>query len=217
MAMVRVMVEKVINAEYIFLTGTDSALDYVRYGAFREWRDFEEIQRLTPELGPNYSTEFLTELRMAHLAAMTRTLPNGATKSRFGRGTDWIDIGLSNELIKRRHKMREFNSTRILYQTAYKKSAGYLHGLWISIARSLKSEKSAKNPDADGMVEMTLGIRTRDEDPGVASKAMNLANLAAATMIFFAARVFGRKDYLDWAASFTESYVKELKSARETP
>src|SRR2546421_453882 len=33
-ALVRAMVEKIINAEYIFLAGMDAAEDYIQFGAF---------------------------------------------------------------------------------------------------------------------------------------------------------------------------------------
>src|SRR5579863_1149031 len=62
-ALVRVMVEKIINAEYILLKGTDTALDYIQYHAFREWRD---LQSITPELVPKYAAAVIERLRDAH-------------------------------------------------------------------------------------------------------------------------------------------------------
>src|ERR1035441_4757826 len=48
-ALVRVLVEKVINGEYLLLAGTEPALDFIRYYTFREWRDFEELQSISPK------------------------------------------------------------------------------------------------------------------------------------------------------------------------
>ena len=119
-ALVRVMVEKVINAEYILLSGTDTALDYMRYQAFREWRDFEEFQKVSPDIAPDYTVEFLERLRNNHDRAKTKTMPDGSTKNRYGRGHDWIEIGLSkraeviDEDLRKRFSRRTFKATQIL-------------------------------------------------------------------------------------------------------
>jgi hypothetical protein len=38
-ARVRVLVEKSITAEHVYLSGTDTALAFLQFGAFEEWRD----------------------------------------------------------------------------------------------------------------------------------------------------------------------------------
>jgi hypothetical protein len=68
--------------------------------------------------------------------------------------------------------------------------------------------------DEDGMVEVSLGIRIKDRDPGVAAKALNAANLAATSMILFVGKVFNKKKYLDWALEFKSSYLENLRKAR---
>jgi hypothetical protein len=221
MSLVRVMVEKVINAEYIFLTGTDTALDYIQYLSFRRWRDFKDLKSISPELAPKYTEDVQKMFKKAHDDASLKILSDGSTKSRFGRGSDWTDIGLPkraeliDEAIKKRFSMRDFRSTRILYQTAYKKSAGYLHGTFISVARSLESEERDNIVDQNGLTEMTLSVRIKDENPAVASNAVNLANLVAVSIILFAGKIFKRSDYLDWVTSFKESYKKDLRTAKE--
>jgi len=86
-ALVRVMVEKIINAEYILLSGTDTALDYMQYHAFRRWRDFEELRKVSPKTAPNYTPELLARLQNSHDRASTRIFPDGSKRNRFGRGT----------------------------------------------------------------------------------------------------------------------------------
>lgn len=220
-ALVRVMVEKVINAEYILLAGTDAALDYMQYHAFREWRDLEELRKVSPEVAPNYSAEAMKRLRDAHDRAKTKTMPDGSTKNRFGRGHDWIEMGLSkraesiDETLKRRFSMRAFNSTQILYHSTYKKGAVYLHGMFASLARSLEPDRGDSQLEEDGMVDVRVGIRTRDKDPHVAVEALNAANLAALSTILFAGKVFEKKEYLKWVASFKDSYIGDLRKARD--
>jgi hypothetical protein len=219
-ALVRVMVEKVINAEYILLAGTDTALDYIQYYAFREWRDFEELRTVSPEVAPNYSAEVLEQLRNAHDRARTRTLPNGSTKNRFGRGHDWIEIGLSkraesvDEAIRKRFSMRAFKATRILYHSTYKKGAVYLHGMWASLARSLEYDQSDSAIEEGGKIDVSIGIRVKDKDPQVAIDALNTANLAALAMILFVGKVFGKDEYLKWVDSFRGPYIRDLRIAR---
>lgn len=146
-ALVRVMVEKIINGQYILLLGTETALDYIQYQAFREWRDLEELRSVEQNLVPEYSPEALNNLRAAYEAAKTKTAPDGSSKERFGRGHDWIEIGLGkraeqiDEILRRRLGAKSFKATQVLYHTTYKKSATYLHGTWASVARSLELEK----------------------------------------------------------------------------
>jgi hypothetical protein len=220
LALVRVMVEKVINAEYILLTGTDTALDYMQYQAFREWRDFEELQSVSPGLAPNYAPDTLEKLRNAHDRAKIRTLPHGSQKNRFGRGHDWIDIGLSkraeiiDEMLMRMFGMRA-KSTGILYHSTYKKGAVYVHGMWASLARSLEPGPSNNAVDEHGRTEVSVSIRIKDKDSRVAVQAVNAANLAAVAVILFVGKLFTKRMYLDWANSFTGSYIEALRKAKE--
>jgi len=220
-ALVRVMVEKVINAEYILLAGTDAAMDYMQYHAFREWRDFEELRKVSPEVAPNYTDEVLERLRNAHDGAKTKTLPDGSTKNRFGRGHDWIGMGLSkraeciDETLKKRFSMRSAKVTQILYHSTYKKGAVYLHGMWASLARSLESDPSDSQIQEDGNVTVTVGIRVKDKDPHVAVEALNTANLAALATILFVGKVFEKKEYIKWADGFKGHYIRDLRKARD--
>ena len=143
MALVRVMVEKVINAEYIYLAGTDTAIDYVEFDAFREWRDHEERREFDPKVDESYDADSLDKTHSAYLKARTRTLANGTTINRFGRGHDWIEMGLRkraetvDDQIGKKFEANKFPFAQILYFTAFKKSSRYLHGLWESVVRTL--------------------------------------------------------------------------------
>jgi hypothetical protein len=222
-ALVRVMVEKVINAKYILLTGTEAALDYMQYHAFREWRDFEDLQAVAPSIVPKYTAEVLDQLRSAHDRAKVKTLPDGSQKPRFGRGTDWIDVGLArraeiiDEAIRTRFSMRSFNTTRILYHSTYKKGAAYLHGMWASLVRSFEADGNESGAEVDGMVSMSVEIRIKDKNPGVAVQALNSANLAALAVILFLGRFFDKRAYLEWAFSFKDSYLADLRKAKGEP
>jgi hypothetical protein len=220
MALVRVMVEKVINAEYILLAGSETAIDYIQYFQYRSWRDFEELQAISPELAPKYSPAERQKRMEAYESAKVRKMPDGTEKKRFGRGHDWIEIGLSersrfvDQQMADRLRLRTFRSTQILYQMAYKKSAGYLHGTWVSIARSLESMPTQAAADEHGMTELQLGIKVRDRDVKVASDAMNQANLTAMAMFLFIVRIFDQKPMMEWASKFTAEYRQNLRDAR---
>jgi hypothetical protein len=95
MALVRVMVEKAITAEYILLVGMEPALDFIQFLAFSEWRDYQELQANSPKLARVYTTQQLKELEAAHDRAKTKISPNGSVKMRYGRGHDWTEMLLS--------------------------------------------------------------------------------------------------------------------------
>lgn len=219
-ALVRAMVEKVINAEYILLSGTDAALDYIQYSAFREWRDLEEFKGVNPDAAPKYTTEFLEQLRKAHDEAKTRTLSDGSKRSRYGRGHDWIEIGLSkraefiDEALMKRFS-RSFKSTQILYHSTYKKSAAYLHGTWASLARSLELDQSNGGTNNGDTIEMSVGIRLKDKNPRIAVEALRTANLAAIATILFISKIFGKEKYLDWIGTFRGLYFENRRRAKE--
>lgn len=219
MALVRVMVEKTINAQSIFLAGTGTALDYIQYDAFRRWRDYEELLAIAPELAPKYSAKVQAEIKEAHEKARIIIMPDGSTASRFGRGHDWTELGLSkralfvDESFDLKFRKRGSRAARILFQTAYKKSAGYLHGNWVSVVRSLESGGSDSPVDKNGMTELSLGIRIKDSSPEVASNAMNIANLTGMSILMFLARVYRQKYLLSWASEFVPRYKGELRTA----
>lgn len=201
------------------LAGTDTALDYIQYQAFRGWRDLEEFHEVSPEAAPKYTAEALKQLRRAHDRAKMRTLPDGSQKHRFGKGHDWIDMGLSkraesvDEALRKRFSMRTFKSTRVLYHSTYKKSASYLHGMFESLVRSLESKQSDRAVDEDGKTEMSIGIRIKDKDPRVAVEALKTANLAAFAMILFVGKVFDKKQYLDWVDNFKIAHLENRRKA----
>jgi len=219
-ALVRVLVERVINGEFLILAGTEPALDFMQYHAFREWRDFEDLRQVSAELIPKHTAEFLAELQKAHDKAKTRSLPDGSKKNRYGRGSDWIEMGLSkraefvDDSLKQRFSMTKQTSTRVLYHIAYKKGAVYLHGMWASLARSLEIGNGSDHVDAEGYCEMSVGIRVKDRNPHVAASALNAANLAAFSLILFLDRVFMNKVNQSWVTDFKDRYVLDLKKAR---
>jgi hypothetical protein len=219
-ALVRTMVEKIINAEYIIMSGTDTALDYVQYGSFRAWRDLEELNSLAPEISPKHSIEFLRDLKRMHDDAKTKTHPDGSQRSRFGRGHDWTELGLSkraefiDKMLEIKFSMKSARVTRMFYQKTYKESAIYLHGMWESIARSLEFRSSEDAEHRDGKIQAEVGIRIKDTNPVVAADAVNNANLAAVSLILFVGRVFGKKEYLDWVDGFRGPYIEQMRRAR---
>jgi hypothetical protein len=217
-ALVRVLVEKVINAEYILLTGTDAALDYMRYYAFRGWNDLEDTQKFTPEIAPKNIAELLHRLHDDHRRAKAKV-----TKQSFNRH-DWIDLSFAkraqavDEALQKKFSMRGCKATQILYRATYQDGASYLHGMWASISRSIELGSSIQELDDeradDGMVTRSIGIRIKDKDPRVAAKALNAANLTAISLLLFVGKVFDKRKYLTWVAAFKRQYVTDQRIAR---
>ena len=222
-ALVRVMVEKVINAEYILLVGMSAAEDYIQFAAFREWRDLEDLRGVAPSLVPKYTEEQLSRMRTTHDRAKMKMLPDGSQRPRFGRGNDWTDVGLAkraevvDEMLCNKFSMRASSTARILYHSTYKKSASYLHGMWAALVRSFEHDEQNDTDDTEddnGMVNIRIGIRMKDEDPRVAVHAVNTANLCAVAMILFLGKFYKKEDYLKWVFEFKEKYLGDLRQAK---
>jgi hypothetical protein len=149
-----------------------------------------------------------------------RTMPDGSLKSRFGRGYDWSDISLSkraefvDDALKKRFSRKSFKSTLALYHAIYKDSAAYLHGMLISVGRSIDYDSGSDRVMGDGRVEMTCNIRVKDKNPKIAVEALGAANLAAGAILLFVGKVFGLKSYPSWVLSFSSSHREEMRTAR---
>jgi len=92
--------------------------------------------------------------------------------------------------------------------------------MWASLARSFELEDgddaTVGTIDENTKVEMNVGIRLKDENPGVAVDAVSTANLAAFSMILFIGRVFGDQKSLKWVDSFRRMYTEDQRKARES-
>jgi hypothetical protein len=216
MALVRVMVEKIITAEYILLVGMEAALDYVQYLPFSEWRNYEDLHARNPGLCPSYTPDQLKDLRTAHDKAKTKILPDGSVKPRYGRGNDWTELSLSKRakkvdlLLKERHFT---GSTEILFDATYKKSAGYLHGSFASIGRSMETRTNGDQPPSDSELQnVEIGFRIRDKAPQLGIDALKGANAAAFQMLGFLSQVLEDKKSRDWASSFARKTMERSKA-----
>lgn len=221
-ALVRVMVEKTINAEYILLKGADVALDYIQFHAYNEWRQLEVLQKESPELAPAYTVAHLEKLRSAHDRAKTKLQPDGTIKQRYGRGHDWLEMGVSkraeaiDEELRLRISRKSFKATKLLFQSTYNKGAAYLHGEWVSIARSLKLDGGNGALSSEETAEVRIGIRIKDREPRIAADALSAANLIAMSTILFIGLVFHKNSYLKWVDAFKRSHLADLKNLRES-
>jgi hypothetical protein len=139
MALVRVMVEKVITAEYILLMGEEPASDFVQYHAFSEWRTYQAIMQRNPKHAPDFTEEHLKKLKALHDEVKARVMADGSVKSRYGRGHDWTELSLLKraEKVDALLKERRVSAlTCFIYDASYRKSSAYLHASAISIVRS---------------------------------------------------------------------------------
>ena len=219
-ALVRVMVERVVNAEFIYFSGTATALDYLQFGAFREWRDLEELRQFEPTIQSNYTPELLRQLESLHATSEFVDFPDGSRKPRFGRGHEWSQTPLKKraEFVDRRiaeqFSLNDFRATQILFLSTYKKATVYLHGTWNSLARSIEQGESSPMPNNSDMMQLAIGIKIKDESPKVAVEAMFAANQIALSMILFFGRVFNSRRHLDWGKNFSRRYLREREDAK---
>jgi hypothetical protein len=212
MALVRVMVEKIITAEYILLVGMEPAMDFIQFLAFSEWRNYQELQATNPWLAPSYTAKQLRELEAAHDKAKTKVLPSGSVKMRYGRGHDWTELSLAKraEKVDLLLKERRFTaSTRTMFDASYKKSAAYLHGSFASIARSIETQSGKDETLSDAELQsIEVGFRVRDKAPRLGVDALQTANAAAFQMLGFLAEVLQHKKSREWAYAFARKMVK---------
>ncbi|WP_254063762.1 DUF5677 domain-containing protein [Granulicella sp. S190] len=220
MALVRVMVEKIITAEYILLVGWEAASDYIQYLPFSEWRNYEDLRLRNPKLCHPYTPDQLKQLQSAHDTAKTKILPNGTSKPRYGRGNDWTEISLSkrakkvDQLLKERHFT---GSTETLFDATYKKSAAYLHGSFASIGRSIETRENEDQPPSDAELQkIEVGLRIREKAPQIGLDALKAANLAAFQVLAFLSQVLEDKKSRDWASSYARKKMKRSKTKTET-
>jgi hypothetical protein len=208
MALVRVMVEKVITAEYILLMGTEPALDFIEFHAFSEWRTYQEIKQRSPELVPTFTEEHLKELKALHDQTKARVIADGSVKNRYGRGHDWTELSL----LKRAEKVdallkerRVLALTCFIFDGSYRKSAAYLHASYDSIARSIDTSSGVRKPMSEsGMTEIEVEISFRDSEPQVGLDALDAAEAVAFQMLMFVAGVFKNQKAEKWAKAFAQ-------------
>ena len=209
MALVRVMVEKVITAEYILLMGMEPALDFIKFQAFSEWRAYQEIKQRSPKLAPTFTEEHLKKWKDLHDEAKARVMADGSVKNRFGRGHDWTELSL----LKRAEKVDVLLKERrvlalacFIYDAGYRKSAAYLHASAASIARSFDFPlRSDPEPLSESeMDELKIEIRHRDIDPSVGLDALDAAEAVGFQMLMFIAGVFKNQKAEKWAKAFAQ-------------
>ena len=203
MALVRVMVEKIITAEYILLVGVEPAMDFIQFVAFSEWRNYQELQATNPQLNRSYTKEQLRKLQASHDKARTKILPDGSVKMRYGRGHDWTELSLSKRAEKVDSLLKEKRfvaTTRLMFDASYRESAAYLHSSFASIARSMDTRSSDNEVPSDSeLAKIEVGFRVRDKSPKLGVHALKLANAAAFQMLAFLAEVLKHKKTRRWA------------------
>jgi hypothetical protein len=218
MALVRVMVEKIITAEYILLVGMEPTMDFIQFQAFSEWRTYQELKERNPALTPSYTDEQLKKLEAAHDKAKIRITPDGPSRNRYGRGHDWTELSLLKRaekvdaLLKKRHLVV---ATCFMFDASYKKSAEYLHSSFASVARSIeRSGDKRKTPDGSGKVELDVDILIRDSGTRIGVDALKAANVAAFQMLAFLVDVLKHKKSRQWALQFA---AKKAPRSRSNP
>lgn len=216
MALVRVMVERIINAEYILVMGMEAAADYLGFLPFSAWRRYTSILTSNPSLAPAYTPEQIAELEAAHNKARDRlNLDGSAPKSRYGRGHDWTLVTLPTRAdeVDRNLKAKGYKAqSRIMYDATYAKSAPYLHGAFLSIARSMELKGAQQHPTEEGMHNVEVGIRMRDKEPRLGLQALKLANAAAFQMQTFLAQMLQHKPSLEWSHGFAKEVLGTARS-----
>jgi hypothetical protein len=222
MALVRVMVEKVITAEYILLIGMEPAWDFIQFHAFSEWRTYQEIKQRSPKHAPTFTKQHLKKIKALHDEAKARVMPDGSVKNRYGRGRDWTELSLLKRAEKVDALLKERRVpalTSFIFDASYRKSAAYLHASFLSIARSLDGFKSGPDPLSEpGMVELEVGIRLRDSEPRVGLYALDAAETVAFQMLTFLAGVFKNQQARKWALAFAKKItVRASGSKRHDP
>ena len=213
MALVRVMVDKAITAEYILLTGAESASDFLDFHDFSEWRTYEEIKQRNPRLVPKFTEEHIRDLKAFHDEAKTRIMADGSVKNRYGRGRDFTELSILKraekvDAIIKERSISSSLSAVTMFDAIYKKSAMYLHPSFISIARSIKLLGTGQESPTDSQTTREAEILLNEIDPGLGVEALNAASLVAFQMMTFMAAVFKDKKTGSWAYRFGRNFQR---------
>lgn len=73
LALIRVLVEKILNAAYILLHGPQAATDYIQFLAVMNWRDYQDLKKTMPELAASYYSAVRVALRALMRQSGTRS------------------------------------------------------------------------------------------------------------------------------------------------
>jgi hypothetical protein len=210
MALVRVMVEKVITAEYILLMGSEPAMDFVRFYGFSEWRNYQELKERSSMFLPQYTKKELRNLKALHDEAGATVRADGAVVNPYGRGRDWTEVSLSKRAEKVDSLMKERGkavTTRTMFDATYKKSANYLHASFISILHSIPSLRSNERPSRKLKTgDVGIEVHLERSDPHLGVEALESAGLIAVQMLVFIVEVFNDQKTRSWMKRFAQNF-----------
>jgi hypothetical protein len=137
--LVRTSVEATINAAYVMWVGGDqAAADYVDFHLFRDWKEYEALKEMSPDMAASVAAERVDKMRVAY----------ERVKNRYPRASDWTQVNLFDRALAVDKKVEEesktkFHEMRFLYNTPWREASHYTH----TNAKAIMAAFEPQKPD----------------------------------------------------------------------
>jgi hypothetical protein len=178
-ALVRCLIETVINGAYVLFEGDAAADDYKDFPDYRSWQEFESLRKVAPAYAGTLPSQTIAEMKKAH----------DFVKHRY-RGSDWSRDNFFKRAVKvDAHIAPTCNSMQMLVNIAWRKSSVYVHGTAESIAQRFCME--------DGVI-----VIHRKPSEHEAAWVLFFANMAMFSLLSFLVDHFKKNFLSEWQALY---------------
>jgi hypothetical protein len=181
-ALIRVLIESVINGTYVSQTNDQIANDYADYPDFRDWIEFEQLRAVAPEITNNTPAEDVAEMlrKYEHI------------RTRYEKNQDWC----ADNLFLRASRIdalvgHGYNLMRTLVNLPWRKASTYVHGTAASIASRVRQNNSGV-------------VIHRVFEPKEAAGVLFMASMALFALLALVDIRLGRHHENDWRCLYNE-------------
>jgi hypothetical protein len=180
-ALIRVLVEGIINAAFVVYSDDQTASDYANFPYFRDWIEFKELEAVAPEITNSRPRSEVDEMRCNY----------EKVESRYrGHKADWCD----QNLFKRASTIdaavgHGYNVMRTLVNLPWRKASTYVHGTAAAI------EARVHHDDSGAVIH-------RKYDPKEAGGVLFMANMAVFSLLVIVDLRLGKNNEKQWRSLY---------------
>jgi hypothetical protein len=180
-ALIRVLVEGIINAAFVVYSDDQTAADYANFPYFRDWVEFKELEAVAPEITNSRPGPEVDEMRCNYEKVEARYR---------GHKADWSD----QNLFKRASTIdaavgHGYNVMRTLVNLPWRKASTYVHG-------SAASIEARVHHDDSGVVIH------RKYDSKEAAGVLFMANMAVFSLLAIVDLRLGKNNEKQWRSLY---------------
>lgn len=189
-ALLRVLIEGMINAVYILESDDQIAEDYVDYPMFHAWDQFEKIRAVAPDLATYVSQDEQEQMKVEyeHTCARYEKNPN----------RDWAKENIFSRA-KFLDARAEYNIFRSLINVTWKTASAYVHSTATSLRSRITEDEKHVNISR---------VPTKEEKAVV----LHSSNMALFTLVSLLDIRLGGKGKERWKELYTKWRVSEVTS-----